>query len=157
MSSHGVLPPPTGDLDFEMFLDQETFLAFFPGTVPWLAADGWKCPGIDNTLFSDQAVPMKVISPDHRIALQWFARAHRRGHIRGLPRYLLTGSMPAQWALAHMLANQITLIPERDGVAFKCLMNVANYPALTWTSFVEFEDVNTQNSLLTAGLSLLTG
>ena len=150
-----MLPPPTGDLDFEMFLDQETFLAFFPGTVPWLAADGWKCPGIDNTLFRDGAVPMKLASPDHRVALKWFARAYRRGHTRGAPRYLLAGRMPVQWALTHMLAEQITLKPEFDGVTFKCLMDTENYPALQWTCFVEFWDTYEQNRLLSAGLSLL--
>ena len=155
MSRHGVLLAPVDDLCFEMFLDQDTFTALCAQKDKWATEDVWRYTGIDNTMFCDGAVPVKLPSPDHEIALHWFAQAHKRGYARGPPRYLLSGSMPADWALAHMRADQIRLKPEIDAVAFKCIMNQKNYPALRWTAFVVFADIDTQTARLQAALSLL--
>ena len=68
------------DVKFEMFLDRETLQAICTGRVPWYDPEdvhGYRCDGLDPEIFPGKEVPMKFWSPDHRIALEWYARAKR--------------------------------------------------------------------------------
>ena len=70
------------DVKFEMFLDRETLQAICTGRVPWYDPEdvhGYRCDGLDPEIFPGKEVPMKFWSPDHRIALEWYARAKRAG------------------------------------------------------------------------------
>ena len=131
---------PLTDLRFEMFITQSTHRAFFHGEAPWLDDPTWRCPGIEPSLFGLGAVPMKTWSPDHRVASKYFAMAHKIGHADGFPKFLISGSMPAEWAVAHFVCGDIVAKPDQGTIGFRKLMNTENYPALKWEDPVEYTD-----------------
>ena len=147
-------PEPLHELRFEMFLCQSTHTAFFKGEVPWLADFTWYCPGIHPSLFGGGTVPMKTWSPDHRVASKYFALAHKAGHADGLPKYLITGSMAAEWITSHFVRGDIVAQPDQDTIGFCKLMDTDNYPALKWENFVEFTD-DEAAQILQGGYQLL--
>ena len=134
---HVIVPT---DLRFEMFITESTYKAFFKGEAPWLDDPTWRCPGIEPSLFGIGAVPMKIWSPDHRVAAKYFALAHRIGHADGLPKFLISGSMPAEWAVSHFVCGDIVAKPDQDTIGFRKLMDTENYPALKWEATVEYPD-----------------
>ena len=146
---------PLKELHFEMFFDTETKTAFFDGVVPWLGEDcHWHCPGIDPTLFPKSEVPMKMFSADHRVASKYFALAHRSGKTKSLPKYLLGGMIPGDWALTHFIQEDIRSHKEQETLAFTKLIDEKNYPALKWTLSIEFTDAEA-TQILQGGYRLL--
>ena len=144
----------TTRLKFEIFIDDDMAQAVH-GHVPWLqdAYEGWRCPGLEPTLFKDGLVPMKEWTSDHRVALKYFALAHRAGNAK-LPQYLLQGSLPAADAYQHLLEGTIVPVPHQATIGFKLLMNSTNYPRLKWEDPIEFPE-HVAEEMLNAGRKLL--
>ena len=116
---------------FEMFLDQKTMEAIQLKMNPLFDANdesGYQCDGVDPAIFPGGEVPMKPSSPDHTIAMEWFARAHRAGRISHPPAYLLMASMPALAFLEHILRGDIVIHSERSTYGLKKAMNKTHYP-----------------------------
>ena len=116
---------------FEMFLDQKTMEAIQLKMNPLFDANdesGYQCDGVDPAIFPGGEVPMKPSSPDHTIAMEWFARAYRAGRILHPPTYLLMASMPALAFLDHILRGDIVIHFERSTYGLKKAMNKTHYP-----------------------------
>ena len=116
---------------FEIFLDQETMEAIQRKMNPLFDANdesGYKCDGVEPAIFQGGEVPMKPSSPDHTIAMEWFARAYRAGRVSHPPSYLLIASMPALAFLDHILRGDIVIHFERSTYGLKKAMNKTNYP-----------------------------
>ena len=145
----------TARVKFEMFIDDEMAQAVH-GHVPWLqdAYEGWRCPGLEPTLFKDGLVPMKQWTSDHREALKYFALAHRAGNAN-LPQYLLQGSLPAASANQHLLDGTIVPVPEQATIGFRLLLNSTNYPQFIWEHPIKFPDSVAQQMLDEARARLL--
>ena len=115
---------------FEMVADEETLQAFSTRKVPWWDPDGksdYRCDGIDPAVFDNRrglasVVPMKASSPDHKVALEWFARAGRAG----APKYIIQGSLPEESALEHILKGEIQVHAEQQTFGFVKPMNKTN-------------------------------
>ena len=76
-------------------------------------------------------VPFKAWQSDHNKALDGFARAHRRGHVNGLPVFLIEAYMEESEFLARALAGDIMLNATMPGtVSFVAPFNQQNYPTL---------------------------
>ena len=136
-------------VNFEMFLDQETMEAIQTGRVPWYDANdesGYQCDGVDPAIFPGGEVPMKPWSPDHRIALEWFARAHRARRISHPPVYLLMASMPALTFLEHILRGDIVIHSEMSTYGLKKAMNKTHYPDLV-AELIKFSDKDAEQML----------
>ena len=128
----------TAVLKFEMFVDDDMAQAVH-GHVPWLqdAYEGWECPGLEPSLFKDGMVPMKQWTPDHRVALKYFALANRASNAK-LPKYLFMGSLPSVNAYQHFLEGTIVSVPDQATIGFKRLMDPTNYPHLKWEHPISF-------------------
>ena len=150
------------DVRFEMFLERETVAAIETGKVPWYDredVESYRCDGLDPAMFparpkSKPEVPMKKWSPDHRIALKWFAKAKRAGHISFPPTHLLTASLPAQNFLDHCLCGDIVIHHETDTYGFRKPVNQINYPDLM-VEMIKIADDQAQRMLDTATEHLL--
>ena len=88
-----------------------------------------------GTSLHEPEVPMKFWSPDHRIALKWFARAKRAGKLSHPPTHLLMASMPALSFLDHCLRGDIVIHHEQSTCGFTKPVDQNNYPGLVadWT------------------------
>ena len=118
---------------FEIFLDQETMEAIQRKMNPLFDANdvpGYRCEGVEPAIFQGGEVPMKPSSPDHTIAMEWFARAYRAGRILHPPTYLLMASMPALAFLDHILRGDIVIHFERSTYGLKKAMSKTHYPDL---------------------------
>lgn len=119
------------DVKFEIFLDRETLHAIRTGRVPWYDPEdvhGYRCDGLDPEIFPGKEVPMKFWSPDHRIALEWYARAQRAGMTSLPPTILLMASMPARSFLEHCLRGDIVIHSKRCSCGLKKPLKDKNYP-----------------------------
>ena len=109
---------------FEMYIDAETQQAMQTGK------------GVDPDMFRSalgigSTVPFKAWQSDHGKALDGFARAHRRGHVNGLPVFLIEAYMEESEFLARALAGDIMLNATMPGtVSFVAPFNQQNYPTL---------------------------
>ena len=118
-------------IHFEIFLDQKTMEAIQLKMNPLFDANDesdYKCDGVEPAIFQGGEVPMKPSSPNHTIAMQWFARAYRVGQISHPPTYLLMASMPALAFLDHILRGDIVIHFERSTYGLKKAMNKTHYP-----------------------------
>ena len=134
---------------FELFVERETMQAITTGYVSWYDPKddhSYRCDGLDPGIFPCGEVPMKFWSPDHRIALEWFARARRAGTISLPPTFLLTVSMPALRFLEHCLRGDIVIHSETSTCGFKKPVNPVNYPGLE-VDAIEIADDVAQNML----------
>ena len=142
---------------FEIFLDRETMQAIRTGKVTWYDPEdvhGYRCDGLDPAIFPCGEVPMKFSSPDHRIALEWFARAKRAGKISLPPTTLLMASMPALSFLKHCLRGDIEIHFERRTCGLKMPLNNINYPDVV-VDVIEFAENDAQRMLDNATAYLL--
>ena len=109
---------------FEMYIDAESQQAMQTGkgVVPDMFQ---RVPAIGS------AVPFKAWKSDHSKALDGFARAHRRGHVNGLPVFLIEAYMEESEFMARALAGDIFLNATMPGtVSFVKPFNQQNYPSL---------------------------
>jgi hypothetical protein len=101
--------------------------------VPWWDpqdSTGYRCNGIDPEIFPAGRVPLKKWSPDHKVALEWFARAHRAGRISGPPKYLIEGRMDALAFLDHILAGDIIPDAQTSTLGFTKPLDQRHYQSL---------------------------
>ena len=134
---------------FEIFLERETMQAIRTGRVTWYDpedVDGYRCDGLDPGIFPCGEVPMKFWSPDHSIALEWFARAKRAGRVSLPPTHLLMASMPALRFLEHCLRGDIVIHYETSTCGFRKPVNEINYPGLE-VDMIEIADNVAQRML----------
>ena len=134
---------------FEIFLERETMQAIRTGRVTWYDpedAHGYRCDGLDPGIFPCGEVPMKFWSPDHRIALEWFARAKRAGNISLPPTTLLMASMSALSFLEHCLRGDIKIHSEMRTCGLKKPLNNINYPDVV-VDVIEFAENDAQRML----------
>ena len=109
---------------FEMYIDATTQQAMQTGK------------GVVPDMFQREsaigsAVPFKAWKSDHSKALDGFARAHRRGHVNGLPVFLIEAYMEESEFLARALAGDIMLNATMPGtVSFGAPFNQQHYPTL---------------------------
>ena len=109
---------------FEMYIDAESQQAMQTGK------------GVVPDMFQREsaigsAVPFKAWKSDHSKALDGFARAHRRGHVNGLPVFLIEAYMEESEFMARALAGDIFLNATMPGtVSFVKPFNQQNYPSL---------------------------
>ena len=89
---------------------------------------------------------MKFWSPDHRIALEWFARAKKAGTVSLPPTTLLTANMPALRFLEHCLRGDIVIHSEMSTCGLKKPLNKINYPGLV-VDVIEFAENDAQRML----------
>ena len=114
---------------FEMYIDAETQQAMQTGK----GVGHWR---VDPDMFRSawdigSTVPFKAWQSDHGKALDGFARAHRRGHVNGLPVFLIEAYMEESEFLARALAGDIMLNATMPGtVSFVAPFNQQNYPTL---------------------------
>ena len=144
-------------IHFEIFLDQKTMEAIQLKMNPLFDANdesGYQCDGVDPAIFPGGEVPMKPWSPDHRIALEWFARAHRARRISHPPVYLLMASMPALTFLEHILRGDIVIHSEVSTCGLKKPLNKIHYPDLV-VDVIEFAENEAQRMLDNATAYLL--
>ena len=142
---------------FEIFLDKETLGAVRTGWVPWYDPDRvgtYRCDGLDPGIFPGNEVPMKFWSRDHRIALEWYARAIRAGTISVPPIILLTVSMSASSFLEHCLRGDIVIHSSRCTCGLKKPLNHKNYPGAV-VDAIEFAECEAQLMLDNATANLL--
>ena len=142
---------------FEIFLDKETLGAICTGWVPWYDPDhvnSYRCDGLDPGIFSGKEVPMKFWSPDHRIALEWYARAIRAGILSAPPIILLTVSMSASRFLEHCLRGDIVIYSSRCTCGLTKPLNHKNYPDAV-VEVIEIADSEAQLMLDNATAYLL--
>ena len=71
---------------------------------------------------------MKFWSPDHRVALEWYARAKRAGSISLPPTVLVMARMSARSFLEHCLRGDIVIHPERSTCGLKKPLKNTYYP-----------------------------
>ena len=145
------------DVSFEIFLDRETLYAMCTGRVLWYDPEdvlGYRCDGLDPEIFPGKEVPMKFWSPDHRIALEWFARAKRAGNISLPPTTILMASMSALSFLEHCLRGDIEIHFERRTCGLKKPLNNINYPDVV-VDVIEFAENDAQRMLDNATAYLL--
>ena len=119
------------DVSFEIFLDRETLYAMCTGRVLWYDPEdvlGYRCDGLDPEIFPGKEVPMKFWSPDHRVALEWYARAKRAGSISLPPTVLVMARMSARSFLEHCLRGDIVIHPERSTCGLKKPLKNRYYP-----------------------------
>ena len=107
---------------FEMYIDAETQQAIQTGVAPWCSSPDYRCKGLDPDMFPSalgigSTVPFKAWQSDHSKALDGFARAHRRGHVNGLPVFLIEAYMEESEFLALALAGDIMLNATMPGTA----------------------------------------
>ncbi len=149
---------------YEMFVDEETMVAFNGSPISWFDQDTWRADGMDPTLFPHSELPMKRVALpsdnrltpfiDHYIALKYFAMAHRAGTVRGSPRFLISLLMaPADLATA-IWDRSVKVYPEIDTLAFTRTVNQENYPAVQDVVANPISDVDGAQ-LLAAGYLLL--
>ena len=134
---------------FEIFLDRETLQAICTGRVPWYDPEdvhGYRCDGLDPEIFPGKEVPMKFWSPDHRIALEWYARAKRVGTTSLPPTILLMASMSAPSFLEHCLRGDIVIHSERSTCGLKKPLKNTNYPDVE-LDLIEFTENDAQRML----------
>ena len=89
----------SGRVLVEGFIDQEMVDAVKTGKVMWYDPTdeiGSRCDGVDPSLFKNgrdhsSEVPMKKWSPDHRGALEYYARAYRGKKVPGPTTYIIAG------------------------------------------------------------------
>ena len=108
-------------------------VAFRTGYVSWYDPDDverYRCDGLDPGIFPNGEVPMKFWSPDHTVALQWFARAIKAGTISRPPTSLLMAKMPALGFLEHCLRGEIVIHSQMRTCGLKKPVNENNYPGL---------------------------
>ena len=109
---------------FEMYIDAETQQAIQTGK------------GVDPDMFPSalgigSTVPFKAWQSDHNKALDGFACAHRRGHVNGLPVFLIEAYMEESEFMARALAGDIFLNATMPGtVSFVKPFTQQNYPSL---------------------------
>ena len=123
---------------FEIFLERETVAAIRMGKF-----DPGLFPSRPNT---KPEVPMKFWSPDHSIALEWFARAKKAGRVSLPPTHLLMASMPALRFLEHCLRGDIVIYYETSTCGFRKPVNQINYPGLE-VDMIEIADNVAQRML----------
>ena len=97
---------------------------------------------------------MKFWSPDHRIALEWFARAIRAGTISLPPTILITASMSALSFLEHCLRGDIVIHSARCTCGLKKPLNHINYPDVV-VDVIEIAESDAQRMLDNATAYLL--
>ena len=144
-------------VQFEIFLERETQQAIRTGKVPWYDpedVDGYRCDGLDPGIFPCGEVPMKFWSPDHRIALEWFARAKKAGTISLPPTILLTASMSALRFLEHCLRGDIVIHSARRTCGLTKPLNHHNYPSVVLDA-IEIPESDAQSMLDNATAFLL--
>ena len=142
---------------FEIFLDRETLQAIRTGWVPWYDPKdvyGYRCDGLDPEIFPGNEVPMKFWSSDHRIALEWFARAVRAGNISFPPIFLLMATMPAHSFQEHCNCGDIVLHPARSTCGLTKPLNHHNYPSVVLDA-IEIPESDAQSMLDNATKYLL--
>ena len=123
---------------FEIFLEREKVAAIRKGEF-----DPGLFPSRRNT---KPEVPMKFWSPDHSIALEWFARAKRAGRVSLPPTHLLMASMPALRFLEHCLRGDIVIHSEMSTCGLKKPLSKINYPGLV-VDVIEFAENDAQRML----------
>ena len=69
--------------DAEMFVDVSTAKAIDGLAPDWRPDDGWRAHGLDPSLFSQGAIPMKYPEENHKHALEWFRSGTSRKAGRG--------------------------------------------------------------------------
>ena len=128
---------------FEMYIDAETQQAMQtgkgvdPDMFPWAL-------GIGST------VPFKAWQSDHSKALDGFARAHRRGHVNGLPVFLIEAYMEESEFLARALVGDIILNATMPGtVSFAKPFTQQNFPSLE-VDLIKIPEEQAMEMLLTA-------
>ena len=134
---------------FELFVERETMQAITTGYVSWYDPKddhGYRCDGLDPGIFPCGEVPMKFSSPDHRIALKWFAHAVRAGIVSLPPTFLLMARMPALCFLEHCIRGDIVIHSKMSTCALKKPVNEKNYPGLVM-EFIEFTEDEAQRML----------
>ena len=142
---------------FEIFLDKETLEAMLTGRVPWYDPEdrhNYRCDGLDPEIFPGNEVPMKFWSSDHRIALEWFARAVRAGTISFPPIMLLMATMPALSFLEHCNCGDIVIHPARRTCGLTKPLNHTNYPSVVLDA-IEIAESDAQSMLDNATAFLL--
>ena len=142
---------------FEIFLERETQRAISTGKVSWYDPEdvhGYRCDGLDPGIFPCGEVPMKFASPDHRIALKWFAHAVRAGIVSLPPTFLLMARMPALCFLEHCIRGDIVIHSKMSTCGLKKPVNAKNYPGLVM-EFIEFTEDEAQLMLEDATEHLL--
>ena len=122
-----------GEFKFEMFIDEPTAKAFFEdGTVPWNEPSGWKCQGVDPSIFPKGELPFKTWSEDHSIAAKFYALAHRKEGVEGAPLFLLEGSLPEDRLLPLFKNGSVRVYERTQTVAFTKLIYPDTFPGLRW-------------------------
>ena len=109
---------------FEMYIDAASQQAMQTGrgVVPDMFQ---RVPAIGS------AVPFKAWKSDHSMALDGFARAHRRRSVNGLPVFRIEAYMEESKFLARALAGDIFLNATMPGtVSFVKPFTQQNYPSL---------------------------
>ena len=137
------------DVKFEIFLDRETLHAICTGRVPWYDPEdvhGYRCDGLDPEIFPGKEVPMKFWSPDHRVALEWYARAKRAGSISLPPTVLVMARMSARSFLEHCLRGDIVIHSKRSTCGLKKPLKNINYPDVV-VDVIEFTENDAQRML----------
>ena len=116
--------------DVEMFVDMSTAKAMDGHAPDWRPDDGWRAHGLDPSLFSQGAIPMKYPDKNHKHALEWFARAHRAKQVGGGPAFLFVLRMALAAAMRSILEGTIEVIPDRKTLQFNRVLTHENYPGL---------------------------
>lgn len=120
-----------------MFVDQE-FVTLFQGeSTRWLEQfyPDWRPSGIEPTLFS-RGIPMKRIVLDengnnnHRVALKYFAMAHRSKKVHGVPNMLISLRMPPRDVLQGIWNKTLRTYPEQHTLAFLKTLTSDNFPGI---------------------------
>ena len=99
------------DLRFAMYLDEELYSKYS------VNADKW------HEDFQDNVVPMALASEGERLALRKFARSWRskQGTAAEVPKWLLQGSIPASYALGHILHDELEVMHYRQRKLCACI------------------------------------
>ena len=113
---------------------------------------------IANKDFQGEVVPFAPQSYEEYIAVKKFARAHRAGSVKGAPVLLVTVSIPARHALAHIRDLEIEYMDERpeETVAFTKPVNKTNYPSMHIT-LTPIDEPGAPEAFLQKGYALLGG
>ena len=137
------------EVKFEIFLDRETLQAICTGRVPWYDPEdvlGYRCDGLDPAIFPGKEVPMKFWSPDHRIALEWYARAKKAGTTSLPPTILLMARMSVRSFLEHCLRGDIVIHSKRSTCGLKKPLKSVNFPEVV-VELIEFTENDAQRML----------